>query len=408
MGRRVTDEPVRGVNGDPAPLRMSGLEASLGYVRGSLPLPPAHHLTGLRPTDASLGRSTFAMPVTPWLLDAAGIIEPGVLAFLADAPLSVSIYTGLAPGQFVATSELSLTFIQPVRRDAAGLATRARVAHATRDVGVSVAEVEDSDGRLLAHATTRCVITAPPGAPPAAAPATPPAGDGEPADPEPGGPPDPYLRPVWGTIHPPELWDRMTGLEFGRAAVEGKIDYGPVAYLFGAAVVAVDEGTASWRMPSSRWLCASGPALYGGAIAWLAQTAQDFAVLTTLPAGTVYATLDLKVHFLRPVMPGTGDLTAIGEVVHRGRSIAVAQVRVVDQQRRTVAISSGSSMIVPDGIRRMRRGEPLIPAIDDDSRGGAARGETVRARRRAATYRGDGRAWRAPSGCPPGAGPRSR
>jgi uncharacterized protein (TIGR00369 family) len=154
MSLLVADEPVRGVNGDPTPLRMSGLEAALGWVRGTLPMPPMHHLTGLRPTDASLSRCTFALPLTPWLVDNAGLVEPGILAFLADAPLSSAIYTGLAPGRFVTTSELSMTFIQPVQRDATGLTARAMVVHANREAGVSVAEVEDSDGRrLLAHAT---------------------------------------------------------------------------------------------------------------------------------------------------------------------------------------------------------------------------------------------------------------
>jgi uncharacterized protein (TIGR00369 family) len=351
-----SDEPVRGVNGDPAPLRMSGLEAALGWVRGTLPAPPMHHLTGIRPTDASLSRSTFAMPLTSWLANNAGLVEPGILAFLADAPLSSAIYTGVGPGQFVTTSELSLSFIQPVRRDATGLVARARVAHANRDFGVSVAEVEDSDGRLLAHGTTRCVIV---DVPPESLP-------DQPTDhrPAPSDLPDPYLRPVRGTIYPPELWDGMTGLEFGRAAVDGKIEYGPAPLLFGTRIVAVDDGTAAWRMPTSRWLCAAGPALYGGAIALLAQTVQDFAVLTTLPAGTVYATLDLKIHFLRPVLPGTGDLTATGQVVHRGRSIAVTQVRITNGAGKTVAVSSGSSMIVPDGIRRMLRGELPTPVID--------------------------------------------
>jgi uncharacterized protein (TIGR00369 family) len=356
MSLLVSDEPVRGVNGDPTPLRMSGLEAALGWVRGTLPMPPMHHLTGLRPTDASLSRCTFAMPLTPWLVDNAGLVEPGILAFLADAPLSSAIYTGLAPGRFVTTSELSMTFIQPVQRDATGLTARATVVHANREAGVSVAEVEDSDGRLLAHATTRCVILE---APPEALNATPP------VPVPPSELPDPYLRPPQGTIYPPELWDGMSGLEFGLAAVAGSIDYGPAPYLFGPRIVAVDAGTATWRMPTSRWLCAPGSTLYGGAIALLAQTVQDFSVLTTLPAGTVYATLDLKVHFLRPVPPDSGDLLATGEVVHRGRSIAVTQVRIRNQAGKTVAVSSGSSMIVPDGIRRMLRGELPTPTIDD-------------------------------------------
>jgi uncharacterized protein (TIGR00369 family) len=361
-------EPVRGVNADPRPLDMAGLDAALAYVNGTLPAVPVHHLTGLRPTEASLGRSTFAMPVTSWLADNAGIIEPGVLAFIVDAPLASAIYTGLRPGQVVTTSELSLTFIQPVHRDASGLAARASVVHANRQVGVSAAEVEDSAGRLLAHATTRCVIHSAPGhAEQAAAPGgEPTAAPGvEPAAAEPTDLPDPYQRPARGTVYPPELWDTMTGLQFCRAVVDGSLDHGPAGYLLGTRMVAADEGTTTWRMPTSRWLCAAGPALYGGAVACLAQLAQDLSIMTTLPTGVVFATLDLKVHFLRPVLPGTGDLSATGEVVHRGRSIAVSQVRVTNDRGKTVALSSGSALLVPDGVRRMHRGELPTPVAED-------------------------------------------
>lgn len=353
-------EPVRGINADPRPLGMAGLDATLAYVHGSLPAVPVHHLTGLRPTEASLGRSTFAMPVTSWLADNAGIIEPGMLAFVVDAPLASAIYTGLRPGQVVTTSELSLTFIQPVHRDASGLSARASVVHANRQVGVSAAEVEDSSGRLLAHATTRCVIHTVPGdAEQAAAPGAAPV-----AAPETTDLPDPYQRPARGTVYPAELWDTMAGLQFCQALVDGSLDHGPAGYLLGTRMVAADEGTTTWRMPTSRWLCAAGPTLYGGAVACLAQLAQDLSIMTTLPTGTVFATLDLKVHFLRPVLPGTGDLTATGEVVHRGRSIAVSQVRITNDRGKTVAMSSGSALLVPDGVRRMRGGELPTPVVE--------------------------------------------
>ena len=34
------------------------------------------------------------------------------------------------------------------------------------------------------------------------------------------------------------------------------------------------------------------------------------AVGSTLPAGTAFNTMDLKINFLRPVLPGEGELTA--------------------------------------------------------------------------------------------------
>jgi len=68
--------------------------------------------------------------------------------------------------------------------------------------------------------------------------------------------------------------------------------------------VDADAGKTTWKMPASGWLCSLIQGrLYGGAIAMLAGTAIDGTVQTTLPAGTAFAPVDLKVYFLRPVHP---------------------------------------------------------------------------------------------------------
>ena len=101
-------------------------------------------------------------------------------------------------------------------------------------------------------------------------------------------------------------------------------------------------------MPASEWLCAPVQGrLYGGAIAMLAGTAIDGAVQTTLPAGTAFGPVDLKVYFLRPVAPDGRDLTARGTVIHRGRSMAIGTSEVFDADGKKVAVATGSSVILP-------------------------------------------------------------
>ena len=86
----VASEPPRGAIGDMRVFQHSGLDAFRRFVRGELPGPPIARLTGLRPTEASLGKATFTMPVTPWLEDGFGLYWGGVYALLADAPLMQS------------------------------------------------------------------------------------------------------------------------------------------------------------------------------------------------------------------------------------------------------------------------------------------------------------------------------
>jgi acyl-coenzyme A thioesterase PaaI-like protein len=66
-------------------------------------------------------------------------------------------------------------------------------------------------------------------------------------------------------------------------------------------------------------------------------------VPTTLPAGTAFAPVDLKVYFLRPVSPDGRDLLARGTVIYRGRSIAIGTSEVFNADGKKIAVATGVS-----------------------------------------------------------------
>src|SRR5437870_11912764 len=86
-------EPPPHVHWRPEALRMSGLELMRAARDRRLPEPPISTLTGIRPTDVGLGKTTFAMPASPWWQSGAGVFLAGTLAFVADAPLGCAILT---------------------------------------------------------------------------------------------------------------------------------------------------------------------------------------------------------------------------------------------------------------------------------------------------------------------------
>jgi uncharacterized protein (TIGR00369 family) len=350
--RLLAQEPVRGVYGVPPPADMPALDFLQGIVRGHVANAPFCHLTGVWPVEFGAGTATFTLPITPWLQNGAGFVEPGIVAFLADAPLSTAILAGLGPGRGLTTSELSVTYVQPITRGTSKLVCRASTMYSTKTAAVSTAEVTDAEGRLLAHASTRCVMFDIPTAP---------AGTRFPA-PATYESPDPYLRPVEGDIRPPEVWNALSGMEILNGYVAGEFSHFPTALLFGTDLGHVADGEVTVEMTATPWHCGGGGTLYGGMIALLTQAAMESAVLTTLPAGTLFATLDLTVHFIRPIFPGDGLVSATATVDHRGRLVRVASARVLDPEGRTAALARASVMVVPDGMRRMLRGEFPWPA----------------------------------------------
>ena len=91
----IWKEPVRGGYADIGFLGLDGLERMRVAALGTMPAPPIHHLTGLRPAAGDEGVATYEMPASPWWQTSAGVFTPGVMAFLADAPLGAAVSTAL-------------------------------------------------------------------------------------------------------------------------------------------------------------------------------------------------------------------------------------------------------------------------------------------------------------------------
>src|SRR5439155_13140330 len=122
----------------------------------------------------------------------------------------------------------------------------------------------------------------------------------------------------------------------------------PIAYFTGLRWTEVGEGTATLAIPMTEWMNSPALRIYGGTIAFIADVALAGAVQTTVPARTAFSPLDLKVNFVRPVHADGFDLVARGRVVHRGRTLAVANAELLNHDGKVVALASGSSVILPD------------------------------------------------------------
>jgi uncharacterized protein (TIGR00369 family) len=341
MSVPIWEEPVRGTFGDPSPLLLAGVDRMRLSTRGQGPRPPIHHLTGLSPVEAGIGTSTFSMPVTPWLLSTVpGLMTGGILAFLADGPLGTAILTLLPPLGYMTTTDLSLSFLQPGTLESGTLVGRARVIHAGKSVALSEVMIEDGLGRHLAHGTSRGFLLAAPGADTATEDLV-----TQPAYPT----PDPYLRrPVLGSPMSQEEWNRTSGLEAMRLCISDRSLAPPIHHLTGLRPIEALEGRCSFVLPASPWLASPQPVLYGGAIALLADAALSGAVMTINPAGGSFALLDLKLNFLRPVLPDGGLMTATATLAHRGRTMAVATAELYNEEGKRIALASASAMLLPN------------------------------------------------------------
>jgi len=361
--RPIWEEPVRGFYTDPGQfITLSGLDLLRNVLEGGLG-PPIRYLFGLAPTSVGPGAVTFSMPVTNWLLFPQGVISGATLGILVDAPLGCTVQTALPPATPFTTAEISFKFLRTVVPQSGTLTAKGRLIHAGRTTGVSLVEVTDQAGRLVAVTSTRCAIL-----PRVQVPweVVEQALKNPPRPREPDWPsPHPYERPVTGEVLSQDIWDVTDGLGVLQSLIRGDLPAPPLAHFCGIAPVDAEAGKTTWKMPASEWLCSPIQGrLYGGATAMLAGTAIDGTVQTTLPAGTAFAPVDLKVYFLRPVSPDGRDLMARGTVIHRGRSIAIGTSEVFDADGKKVAVATGSAVILP-GRPATVTTELTLPQLDE-------------------------------------------
>ena len=118
-----------------------------------------------------------------------------------------------------------------------------------------------------------------------------------------------------------------------------------VANVLGFALASVSEGKAAFEMVTDpeRHGNAMGY-LHGGVVATLADSAMGFAFASTLAEDESFATLEMKVNFLRPVW--RAKLIASAEVVHRGRTTGLVECRVMDERSRLVAHSTCTCLVL--------------------------------------------------------------
>ncbi|MCH6160974.1 PaaI family thioesterase [Streptomyces marispadix] len=140
-----------------------------------------------------------------------------------------------------------------------------------------------------------------------------------------------------GTRSRTHTWERPTsyadaggrsGLELLRLGLEGGLPQAPICGTLGFRLVEVDEGRVAFEGEPGEHLLNPMGTVHGGFLATLLDSALGSSVMSTLPAGRAYTTVQLGVNLVRPVFGDTPALRCEGTAVHVGRTTATAEARV--------------------------------------------------------------------------------
>ncbi|MFN2593607.1 MAG: PaaI family thioesterase [Actinomycetota bacterium] len=333
------EEPVRGGFPDPKLIGLSGLERMQAGLRNQMPAPPISHLFGNKLVAASPASATFSIPCSDWLQTDVGIYFAGVSALVADAALGSALLVTLGPGKVVLTSDLSFNFFRRVGVFSRQLICRARPIEVGRTLGVSEGLVEDGQGRIVAHCTTRCFIKdldAPPFE-----------GDLPTLETPVYETADPYLRPVPEGAIKREIYTTTPFLDIIKRWRE--LPPAPSAQLFAVTDASAEPATFSTTFRAIPWMASPAGSVYGGVLAYIADSILTGALSTTLDTNETGAILDLKVQFVRPVWPDGRELTGDAHVTYRGKGFAAARGEIRNADGKTVVLMTSSARVSSGG-----------------------------------------------------------
>jgi len=119
-----------------------------------------------------------------------------------------------------------------------------------------------------------------------------------------------------------------------------------IARLLGMRIETLEDGIGRVSIQVNERLMHPQQIVHGGVIFTLADTAMSMALLSVIPPGTRFSTIEAKINFLAPVR--TGELQAEASIVQQGRSIAVLEATVYnlyDDERTAVARILGTFSI---------------------------------------------------------------
>ncbi|HEX6718646.1 MAG TPA: PaaI family thioesterase [Pyrinomonadaceae bacterium] len=114
-----------------------------------------------------------------------------------------------------------------------------------------------------------------------------------------------------------------------------KVDDVPFAKLLGMEVDSVEPGHAVLSMKIRDDLMRNHGIAHGGAVAALIDSAMAFAIVPMLGENEHSVTVDLTIHFLRPVSEGTARASA--KVVRAGKRVITVSAELFDSQEKLAA-----------------------------------------------------------------------
>lgn len=138
----------------------------------------------------------------------------------------------------------------------------------------------------------------------------------------------------------------MNGLDFVEAVKNGALSTAPIHELLQIAIESAEFGVAVLSCVPHEFAYNAIGSVHGGLLCTLLDAAMGCATHTTLPKGTGFTSVEIKINYLKAVRESNGTLTVTGRVVKSGSRVAFAEGLIADASGALVATGSSTQLIL--------------------------------------------------------------
>ena len=137
---------------------MSGLDFVRAIFEGKLPAPPI--MQTIEPYDQTAEPGHVVFYSVPGFrhYNPIGSVHGGYAAILLDSAMGLAIHSTLPAGTGYTTLEFKISFIKGMTEHTGPVRSEGKTLSVGRRAATAEARITDSKDRLLAHATTTCLV----------------------------------------------------------------------------------------------------------------------------------------------------------------------------------------------------------------------------------------------------------
>jgi uncharacterized protein (TIGR00369 family) len=138
--------------------KLDGLGQLKAIEEGLVPPPPVMATIDMNRFHAEHGTVTVGIRVQTFHYNPLGGVHGGMISTLLDTAAGCAVHSSLDVGQGYTSLDLTVKFLRPVTVDSGQLTCVGTVLSRGRRTALAEAQLTDENGKLLAHATSSCMI----------------------------------------------------------------------------------------------------------------------------------------------------------------------------------------------------------------------------------------------------------